>query len=75
MLQITDNSVPYCQAKKDRKDRRVFNRYGNNTITVVQIECSLIAWVTSSEKLGDILFDGRTQPRCLESVGIRAFII
>ena len=35
----------------------MFNGYGNNTITLVQIECSLIVRMTASERLGNILFD------------------
>lgn len=42
---------------KDQTDRRVFNGYGNNAITLVQTECSLIVRMTASEKLGNTLFD------------------
>lgn len=59
---------------KDQTDRRVFNGYGNNAITLVQIECSLILWMTALEKLGNILFD-RKLFQTVSRVGVLSNIL
>ena len=53
MLHITENLRSIGFWKKIWKSRLtdVFNGYGNDTITSVQTECSLIVWLTDSGKV------------------------